>query len=338
MVDLNIQLPESFFQEEVRDGYLVSKKIKELWAVQLDLLHEFDRVCKKHNLKYFLDFGTLLGAVRHKGFIPWDEDIDVSMLREDYDKLMEIAPKEFKHPYFLQNYKTQKNYRFSVTRLRRSDTAFFQPEDLMCRVTYNLGIFIDIFVFDNVPSNNRDEIAKIHDQCMDLHGKVSVITDHNFKCSNPLLAVVIYLRHLGYKMKYGSTYKVFNQMDAISKQFKETGYVSCLFTRIPVRCRRKEWLNEIVYLPFETLLMPVPVAYDEVLKECYGDYKTPVIDSSIKYVYSDASHSYKEIINEKGYEGIMKELSMNNIKQAISTSSLLNVIKKKVIKLFRANI
>ena len=75
MVELKIKLPDSFFYEEERDGYWVSSEIKELWAVQLDLLNEFDRVCKKYNLKYILDFGTLLGAIRHKGFIPWDDDL-----------------------------------------------------------------------------------------------------------------------------------------------------------------------------------------------------------------------------------------------------------------------
>ena len=85
MVDLNIKLPESFLQEEEREGVVVSAELKKLWAVQLDLLCEFDRVCKKHGLRYILDFGTLLGAIRHKGYIPWDDDQDVSILCEDYD-------------------------------------------------------------------------------------------------------------------------------------------------------------------------------------------------------------------------------------------------------------
>ena len=114
MVDLKVKLPDSFFHEEVRDGYLVTAKVKELWAVQIDLLCELDRVCKKYNLKYILDFGTLLGAVRHKGFIPWDDDLDVSMLREDYDKLMEVGPTEFTHPYFLQNHDTEIGYDITI--------------------------------------------------------------------------------------------------------------------------------------------------------------------------------------------------------------------------------
>ena len=71
--------------------------------VELDLLAEFDRVCRKHGLTYFVDSGTLLGAVRHKGFIPWDDDIDLIMQREDYERLVQIAAQEFQHPYFFSD-------------------------------------------------------------------------------------------------------------------------------------------------------------------------------------------------------------------------------------------
>lgn len=89
-----------FFREEIRNDYLVPAAMKRAWACQLDLLKELLRVCDKYNLKCWADYGTLLGAVRHKGYIPWDDDIDMVMLREDYDKLVEIADKELKHPYF----------------------------------------------------------------------------------------------------------------------------------------------------------------------------------------------------------------------------------------------
>ena len=97
---INLKIQESFYNPEVRCGYEVSAKMKKIWAVELDLLAKFIDVCNKHELNYFVDGGTLLGAVRHKGFIPWDDDVDVIMPREDYDKLFEIAAQEFQYPYF----------------------------------------------------------------------------------------------------------------------------------------------------------------------------------------------------------------------------------------------
>ena len=92
MVKLEIELPEGFLDEEIRCGYTVTAKAKRAWAVQMDLLHKLDEVCKKYNLRYFADSGTLLGAARDKGYIPWDDDIDIVMLREDYEKLRDVAP------------------------------------------------------------------------------------------------------------------------------------------------------------------------------------------------------------------------------------------------------
>ena len=90
------------FEEETRQNYLISKEMKQVWACELDLLKKLLQVCEKYNLKCWADAGTLIGAIRDHGFIPWDDDIDVAMLREDYDKLVSIADKEFAHPYFFQ--------------------------------------------------------------------------------------------------------------------------------------------------------------------------------------------------------------------------------------------
>ena len=95
MLPIKIDLPERFLEEEVRDGYTISTEMKANWAVQMDLLAEFDRVCKEHNIEYFACGGTLLGAVRHGGYIPWDDDIDLMITRDNYNKLCACGPTAF---------------------------------------------------------------------------------------------------------------------------------------------------------------------------------------------------------------------------------------------------
>ena len=85
---------DAFFQDEIREDFFIEKKMKHAWAAQMEVLKEIDRICKRNEIRYFADSGTLLGAVRHKGFIPWDDDIDLAMLREDYLRFFSVADKE----------------------------------------------------------------------------------------------------------------------------------------------------------------------------------------------------------------------------------------------------
>lgn len=124
--------------------------LKKIQKAELYLLLEFDKVCRGAGLTYFLDSGTALGAVRHGGFIPWDDDIDVGMPRKDYEKFMAIGQGMLPSNIFLQNRQTEKNYKRFAAKLRLEGTIFPESDDLP--YVHN-GIFIDIFPFDNIPSN-----------------------------------------------------------------------------------------------------------------------------------------------------------------------------------------
>ena len=155
MIQLRHNPPTEFFQPEVRLGYYeVSAQTKELWAVQLDLMEQLFEVCRKYDLRIYADGGTLLGAVRHQGYIPWDDDIDLIMLRADYDKLLEHAD-EFEHPYFLQSVYTDPHYTHRHAQLRNSDTACWSKQEPRCIHRFNQGIFIDIFPADSMPISPR---------------------------------------------------------------------------------------------------------------------------------------------------------------------------------------
>lgn len=99
-MDIKLVIPDDYLRDESREGYLVSGAIKKVWAVELDLIEELLRVCNKHNLKIYCCAGTILGAVRHSGYIPWDDDVDLMMYRDDYEKLCGISGIEFAEPYF----------------------------------------------------------------------------------------------------------------------------------------------------------------------------------------------------------------------------------------------
>lgn len=98
------------FEDEVRDGFYVPSMIKRAWATELDVLDEVDRICRKYNITYYAEWGTLLGAIRHAGYVPWDDDLDIGMRREDYVKFCKVAPGEFVEGYQIINFRTNKDF------------------------------------------------------------------------------------------------------------------------------------------------------------------------------------------------------------------------------------
>ena len=103
-----MKIPYSYLEDEVKDGFYVDSMMKCCWAAQMNVLDKIDKICRKHGIQYHADWGTLLGTVRHGGFIPWDDDMDISMKRADYNKFTQIAEKELPEGYFFRNHKTDK--------------------------------------------------------------------------------------------------------------------------------------------------------------------------------------------------------------------------------------
>lgn len=130
---------------------LTPQQLRKLQLAELEILIEFDRVCRKNGLKYCLACGTLLGAVRHKGFIPWDDDIDVWMMREEYEKFCRICERELDEKYFFQNWDTDPCFNSAYGKLRKKGTRYIRAGQE--RMKYKDGIYIDILPLDNMPDH-----------------------------------------------------------------------------------------------------------------------------------------------------------------------------------------
>ena len=250
---------------------LVDKKdnLKRLQQVELSILKDFDQFCKENNLKYYLTYGTLLGAVRHKGFIPWDDDVDVFMKGEDYIKLEEIYNKvNTNKKYFLQDLSSEKNYYLLWDKIRLNNTLFVEKgwEDN----EINNGIFIDIFPLIEVPSN------KISNKLFSSKFKLlHILTDLKLK-NNKRYA------------NYGLSGKILSKIFSIIPKKVRNKYIIktvkklCLYKSNSNKYAtfdmdynfklNKGNFDKQVLLPFEDTKLCVPIGYEEVLKKCYGNY------------------------------------------------------------------
>ncbi len=128
---------------------------REAQEVMLEILKAFDGICKKYHLTYWLDHGTLLGAVRHQGFIPWDDDLDVTMPREDYEEFLKVASHELDEHYFLQTQQSDHCYLNFFPKIRDRHSTFIDEWETKHQICYHQGIYIDIFPLNTIPKNKR---------------------------------------------------------------------------------------------------------------------------------------------------------------------------------------
>ena len=281
-------------EDEIRDGYLVSSQMKKVWTIQLDLLRKLLDVCHKHNLKIWAGAGTLLGAVRHKGYIPWDDDIDMMMMRADYEKLVSIAPKEFTGNIFFQCAETEKNYIRGHAQLRRSDTAAILPVDIW--QSFNQGIFIDIFVYDYPPATKQGK-----EQCFKvLESYRSMLINYfygSLLCFHPLShlkSIINVLSNGGYRKCFEKMKDVL--LDFPDKSASELGPIMWSSRNYHKYIIESEWIDDIIFLPFEDLLLPAPKGYDALLSREYGDFMQPVQSPSFHgEVIFDVERSYASL-------------------------------------------
>lgn len=288
-----MEFSNNFFEKETRCDFEISSMMKRAWAAQMEVLKVVGDVCEKHGLQYFADWGTLLGAVRHKGFIPWDDDIDICLKRKDYMKLIQILPRELPKGFVLAGM-------YSST--ERLQNAAYVPhirviaDELQWNFNDYMKYFhgfpyqrvgIDIFPLDNI---GDDEIELKMQR--ELARKGIVIArdwkeleragelENNLKYYGELCNLVI--------PKHPTPNWLWHIIDALCALHMEEETTKLInwpsWTTAMPCCLDSEWYDDVVYLPFEHMEIPAPVGYDKVLQTLYGDYMV--------FVREEADHTY----------------------------------------------
>lgn len=275
-----MNFPDSYFEDEVRDGFYVSSLMKRAWAAQLEVLEDIDKVCKKHNIRYFAEWGTLLGTVRHGGFIPWDDDLDICMLRDDYEKFSKVALNELPPVYQLLNFEHMEDYETNdyLTRVHSGRVIRTDWEYLEKFHGFPFVAGIDLFPLDYLPRDEHD--IEMYREQLVLLSTNAMLYDQFGEDEREFR---IEQMERIYQMKFDRTKSIKKQIfmlaDRMCGMFKgrDADYVTLAahFTecdyRIPKSC-----YEDVIYMPYETIEIPVPVGYDTILRIKYGDYMRPV--------------------------------------------------------------
>ena len=255
--------------------------IDEIKQCALSILLYLDDFCKKRNITYWLCGGTLIGAVRHKGFIPWDDDIDIMMPREDYDKLCS----EFSNSgrYKLMTSDNVDNFPYSYCKLVDSETTKLEP---IRRKFQKIGVDIDIFPIDNYPAEIEDA-ARMCDAIKKEQRKLHFILAKYGRGRNLLKTIARFFAtcfwHLTDNIGINTSKKYILRIQSLSQQFNssETGYRGIsIIAHYGVRERNKKSVYaSTVEVEFEGYLLPAPVGYHDYLTNLYGDYmQLPPLD------------------------------------------------------------
>ena len=241
--------------------------LNELKKIQMEILDNVDSFCKKNKIKYWIDCGTLLGAIRHKGYIPWDDDIDIGMLRDDYDKFLKLYNENNNSRYRLMAPEIDNDYYFVFGKVVDTKTILYEPDETGIKG----AVYIDVFVYDNAP-DEEEKLKEMFDK-RNYYKKLRIaqVYPNNYDKSSIKKRIMrfflkIYLKFLpkNYYTKKGVEH---------SKKYanEKTKRVGNFTSEAKMVCDKRVF-KSFINVEFEKKKYPAPVGYDEWLKSFYDDY------------------------------------------------------------------
>lgn len=258
-------------------GYLEimdEETLRKIQMIELEIAKEIKRICDMNNINYFLDGGSLLGAVRHNGFIPWDDDFDIGMLREDYEKFLLIANYELSEKYVLQTMHNEKNYGLVFAKVRKKDTLFLE-EKSSSNLCYN-GIFIDIFPYDAYPKvfiqqkKQKITLNILKRLIISKSGHKPWIEKN--KISIKKWIIYLPIRCISFFVSKSFLINKYDQGCTIYNSFGNGKVFPNGISNYGKFYIDKEVVVNTEEHIFEDVLFKIPIGYDQFLRTLYGDY------------------------------------------------------------------
>lgn len=274
------EISMDFFRDEVRNGFFIPTAVKQAWAAQLQVLDVIETICRKHDITYFADWGTILGTVRHGGYVPWDDDMDICMKREDYTRFKEAAKTELPKDFRIHDYEHQEDHWLFLSRVANSVHINFEPEHMKQFHNFPYIAGIDIFVLDYLYKDEQQEKQRCEEVKHIIAVADSIIAG---EIAQPVKeANLIQLEekyHKTYNRKLDNRHMGIElyclaeeQMARVPKE--ESDRMAQIFPwgLLGNRGQDREYYEKFVRLPFENTTMPVPADYHRILSGKYHDY------------------------------------------------------------------
>lgn len=253
--------------------------LEKLHKAMLLIAREIDRICRLNHIQYSLCEGSLLGAVRHKGYIPWDDDMDILMLRPEYNKFVEACKSDLDSRFELLTNDTDSNYFYGFGKVILKDTIAIQKS--LEKTKYKKGIFVDVFPFDNISDEKklRNRQARINYLLMKMLArkeKVAIEDKRNIKKRIGFFLIDLVV-------PFFSTEYMIKKLNANMTQYKDVYTKSVCniagYWGYSKGTMKRRYFDEYIYVPFESIELSIIKSYDPYLKQMYGDYmKLPPVE------------------------------------------------------------
>ena len=273
-----IKIDDSYLEDEIRDGFYIPSMTKRTWAMELTVLDLIDSICSKHNITYFADWGTYLGAIRHKGFVPWDDDLDICMHRNELNKFLAVAKEELPEGYSVMSFHNNDYSWKFIYNIVPNDHMCFTPEYLKSHYSFPYIVAIDIFIIDNISDDDSIEQSR-NEQVKRLLNEADKIS----------------LSEQSEPDKLNKMRALYDEAEKLL-QLENEHDTKRVVQKVPWgvyhnRTYDKSDFINAVRVPFEMTSVPVPLCFNKILSSKYGNF--------MNIVFGGGGHNYPYYIGQK---------------------------------------